>query len=140
MGAVPHGSTEKRTGHVKARRRAGASAPENRGAHGVNNSWGYWDPDIGLVGPSWSRLRPPAGFNWGAFEDAEADALCQQAKLAFDTEEQDRILARLHTRIVDQAMWLWVVHDLNPRALSPRLRGFTQAQSWFQDLTPVQVG
>lgn len=37
-------------------------------------------------------------------------------------------------------MWLWVVHDLNPRALSPRVRGFAQAQSWFQGLAPVQLG
>jgi hypothetical protein len=32
-----------------------------------------------------------------------------------------------------------VVHDLNPRALSPKAEGFVQAQSWFQDLTPVSV-
>ncbi|NOG70271.1 ABC transporter substrate-binding protein [Roseicella sp. DB1501] len=125
---------------LRARRRGGAFAPENRGLAGINNSWGYWDPDIGLIGTSWSRMRPPQGFNWGAFEDAEADALAAEAKLAFDREEQDRLLAKLHARIVDQAMWLWVVHDLNPRALGPRVRGFTQAQSWFQDMTPVHLG
>jgi peptide/nickel transport system substrate-binding protein len=32
-----------------------------------------------------------------------------------------------------------VVHDLNPRALSPKLKGFVQAQSWLQDLTPVDI-
>ncbi len=37
-------------------------------------------------------------------------------------------------------MWIWVVHDVNPRALSRRLSGFTQAQSWYQDLTPIRVG
>jgi len=31
------------------------------------------------------------------------------------------------------------VHDLNPRALSRKVQGFVQAQSWFQDLTPVSV-
>jgi ABC-type transport system substrate-binding protein len=125
---------------LRARRRAGAAAQENRGVAGINNSWGFWDPDIGLIAASWSRLTPPQGFNWGGFADPEADALAAEAKLAFDPEEQDRLLARLHERIVDQAMWLWVVHDLNPRALGPRLRGFTQAQSWFQDLTPVHFG
>jgi peptide/nickel transport system substrate-binding protein len=34
---------------------------------------------------------------------------------------------------------IFVVHDLNPRALSPKVQGFVQAQSWFQDLTPVSV-
>jgi len=32
---------------------------------------------------------------------------------------------------------IWVVHDLNPRALSPKLSGFVQAQNWLQDLTPI---
>jgi hypothetical protein len=45
----------------------------------------------------------------------------------------------LHTYLVDQAMWIWVVHDLNPRAMSPKVKGFVQAQSWYQDLTPVTV-
>ena len=49
------------------------------------------------------------------------------------------LLAELHTRIVAQAMWIWVVHDLNPRALSPRVKGYVEAQSWLQGLTPVSV-
>jgi len=35
---------------------------------------------------------------------------------------------------------IFAAHDLNPRALSPKVHGFVQAQSWFQDLTPVSVG
>lgn len=125
---------------LRARRRAGAGAPENRGVDGLNNSWGFWDPDIGLINASWSSMRPPAGFNWGGYSDPVADALCQRAKLAFVPEEQDRILAELHSYLVDQAMWIWVVHDLNPRALGPKVAGYVEAQSWFQDLTPVHVG
>jgi ABC-type transport system substrate-binding protein len=125
---------------LRGRRRSGAQAPENKGAHMLNNSWGYWDPDIGLISPTWSRMTPPAGFNWGGFNDPVADALCAKAKVAFVPAEQDKILAELHTYIVDQAMWIWVVHDLNPRALSPKVHGFVQAQSWWQDLTPVEVG
>lgn len=41
--------------------------------------------------------------------------------------------------MVDDAVMLWVVHDINPRALSPKVQGFVQAQSWFQDLTPVTI-
>ncbi len=125
---------------LRGRRRAGAEAPENKGAHLLNNSWGYWDPAIGLTGPAWSRRRNNGDRNWGGFEDAEADALCEAASLAFDPAEQDAILAKLHARIVDQAMWIWFVHDLNPRALAPKVKGFVQAQSWFQDLTPVDIG
>jgi peptide/nickel transport system substrate-binding protein len=39
----------------------------------------------------------------------------------------------------DQAIMIWVAHDVNPRALSPKVKGFIQAQSWFQDLTPITV-
>jgi peptide/nickel transport system substrate-binding protein len=34
---------------------------------------------------------------------------------------------------------VFIVHDLNPRALSPKLTGSVQAQSWFQDMTPIVV-
>ncbi len=36
-------------------------------------------------------------------------------------------------------LWIFVVHDLNPRALAPHVTGFVQAQSWLRDLTPVMV-
>ena len=61
------------------------------------------------------------------------------AKVTFDPAEQNKILAEIHSYMVDQALWMWVVHDLNPRALGPKVKGFVQAQSWFQDLTPVYV-
>ena len=36
-------------------------------------------------------------------------------------------------------MELYIVHDLNPRALAPHVKGFVQAQNWFQDLTPITI-
>ncbi|MFZ0019785.1 MAG: ABC transporter substrate-binding protein, partial [Acetobacteraceae bacterium] len=125
---------------LRARRRGGVEMPENKGADGLNNSWSFTDPDIGLIGTAWSRMRPPSGYNWGGFCDAETDAIAARAKVEFDATAQDALLARLHARIVDHSMWLWVVHDLNPRALGPKVQGYVEAQSWFQDLTPVRVG
>jgi peptide/nickel transport system substrate-binding protein len=124
---------------LRTRRRLGADAPENRGRHGVNNSTAYWDPDIGLIGAAASFMRVPTGFNWGGYKNEKADLLAAKAKETFDPAEQNKILAELHTVIVDDAMWIWVVHDLNPRALRANVKGFVQAQSWFQDLTPVIV-
>ena len=46
---------------------------------------------------------------------------------------------RLHEIVVDDAPWIFVVHDQNPRALSPKVKGFVQPQSWFVDLTAVTV-
>jgi peptide/nickel transport system substrate-binding protein len=40
---------------------------------------------------------------------------------------------------VDDAALVWVVHDTNPHALSPRIKKFVQAQHWFQDLTTIGV-
>ena len=40
---------------------------------------------------------------------------------------------------VDNALWIWIAHDLNPRAMNPKVKGFVQAQSWFQDLTPITM-
>jgi ABC-type transport system substrate-binding protein len=124
---------------LRARRRAGADGPENRGAHGVNNSWAFWDPDIGLLGPAQSTGRRPGGFNWGHYRNPHADALALKARATFEPEAQARVLAELHAYIVDQAMWLWVVHDLNPRGVARRARGFVQAQSWMQDFTPIRL-
>lgn len=123
---------------LRARRRAGAAAPENKGAHALNNSLGAADPTA-IIQDSWSKMVPPAGVDWGWFKDDEADALAEQASVEFDPAKQTALLARLHARVVDQAIWCFVVHDLNPRALSPRLKGFVQAQSWLQDLTPVDI-
>ena len=124
---------------LRGRRRAGAWAPENKGRHGVNNSWSYWNPDQALIKVAASFEPVPTGFNWGRFNDPKADELANRAKTAFDPAEQDKVLAELHAHVVDQAMWIWMVHDLNPRALSPKVKGFVQAQSWLQDLTPVDM-
>jgi ABC-type transport system substrate-binding protein len=125
---------------LRARRRAGCEAPENKGADGLNNSWSFPDPFNGLIGTSWSIMKPPRGVNWGSYNDPVADVLAAKADAEFDTAKQNALLAQLHTRIVDQAMWVWVVHDLNPRAMAPNVKGFVSAQSWLQDLTPVTVG
>ena len=39
--------------------------------------------------------------------------------------------------VVDDAVQVWVVHDSNPHALSPRVKSYTQAQHWFQDLSTL---
>jgi peptide/nickel transport system substrate-binding protein len=55
----------------------------------------------------------------------------------FDDVEQTKILQRLHEIAVEEAARIFIVHDLNP--LSPRVIGFVQARSWYQDLTPIVV-
>ena len=65
-------------------------------------------------------------------------------KLVLDTRDWrsadvDGFLAALHEYVVDQAVWIWVVHDLNPRALAHKVKGFKPPQSWYVDLTQIDV-
>lgn len=125
---------------LRARRRLGADAPENKDAHGINHSWGLHDPDGGLMSVASSTSHPSkGGYNWGGYNDPKIDELGMSARAEFDPAKLSTALSGLHEYLVEQAIWIWVVHDLNPRGLSPKVRGFTQAQSWFQDLTTVYV-
>lgn len=124
---------------MTTRRAIGAQAAENKGIHAHNNSWAWWDPDFGLVGLLDSGKIPPLGNNWMNVRNPEFDELCEKIRNEFDAKKQDALVAQLHTKMVDDATWLWVVHDLNPRALSPKVKGFVQAQHWIQDFSPVSI-
>ena len=57
----------------------------------------------------------------------------------FDPGPCNALVVQANALVVDDAPWLFVVHDLSPRALSPKVKGFKRAQSWYQDLTQVSV-
>jgi ABC-type transport system substrate-binding protein len=84
-----------------------------------------------------SAYVPPKSTNIMPFNNAEFDRLVEAAEKAFDPQDRDSLLAQAHEIVVEEAPWVFIVHDLNPRAMSPKVKGFVQAQSWFQDLTPV---
>jgi peptide/nickel transport system substrate-binding protein len=124
---------------LRARRRARADGAENKGVYGLNNSWSIMDPDFGIMSVIYSKNAPPVGNNWGLYNDATADALCEKAQVEFDIGKQYQAIAELHQYVVDQAMWIWVVHDLNPRALSPKVKGFVPPQAWYVDLSSLDM-
>jgi peptide/nickel transport system substrate-binding protein len=49
----------------------------------------------------------------------------------------DAIIRRVHEQAVNEALWVFVVHDTSPHALARGARAYTQAQHWFQDLTTL---
>ncbi len=124
---------------LRTRRAEGAKASDTAGAVGLNNSWTWQDPDFGLLGTSMSARVSPNGLNWGYVNDPTLDALGVKIMDTFDIHAQDALIAQFHARMVDQADWLFVVHDLNARALSPHVTGFVQARSWLQDFTSVTM-
>lgn len=85
-----------------------------------------------------SRISP-AGSNWGMLKEPLYDEMLAKAARTFDTEKQNAILRQVHEHVVNNAEWIWVTHDVNPRALAPHVKEFVQAKSWFQDLTPISI-
>jgi ABC-type transport system substrate-binding protein len=105
---------------------------------GINFSSGASDP-LNFVKNQMSQYKGPVGTNWGSFSNAEVDALGAKILASFDPAERDPMIVKMHEIIVREGRNLFIVSDLNPRAMSPRVKGFVQAQSWFQDITPVIV-
>jgi peptide/nickel transport system substrate-binding protein len=106
---------------------------------GINFSRGLLDPVSAIIKLVGKAYWAPKGSNWGHYESPESEALIDQIFNEFDEEKRLALLTQLHEFEGREALMIYIVHDLNPRALSPKVQGFVQAQSWFQDLTPVSV-
>ena len=117
--------------------RAGARHESSRGATGMNYSYFIQDPFTGFVRHLQCDLQPPAGTNWGHYCDPDMEKLFGEIRDTFDPAAQTRVLQRIHEKYVDDALFLMVTHDVNARAMSPRVKGFVQAQNWFQDFSQV---
>ena len=118
--------------------RAGARDASSRGGHALNIAIPSMEPNTGWFIYD-GELGPPRGINWGLHNSPAVNAQLALVRNAFDPAEQTRAMARLHEILIDEASLLAVVHDLNPRALSARCRGFVQARNWFQDYTQIAV-
>jgi peptide/nickel transport system substrate-binding protein len=121
--------------------RSGVKADMNvgKGISAINLGYVTSDPFYGITRFVDSRAVAPNGVNWGGYSNPKVDALIDQIKTSFDPKVQDGLLAQVHQTMVDEALMLWVVHDVNPHALSPKVKGFIQAQHWFQDLTTLKM-
>ena len=86
-----------------------------------------------------SAAATPVSSNWGHWKNDAYDRLLDQVANTFDPVEVDRLLAQAHEILVEESPWLWIVHDLNPRAFSPKVRGYRPVQSWMQDFTQVSI-
>ena len=114
-------------------------AAKNPQLDAINFSLSSIEPEQGIMKNGMTRYWPPNGLNWGFFSDPEVDKLGDAALAEFDAAKRNALIAAMHEKLVADAYEIFIVHDLNPRALSPKLKGFVEAQSWFQDLTPIVV-
>jgi peptide/nickel transport system substrate-binding protein len=114
--------------------RQGCQAPSARGAHATNVSFAAMDPFFAMVRFWDSKMAPPTSNNWGHFNDPRFDQMIRDARGTFEPAERDAALAKLHAAGVDEALFIWIAHDVAPRAMTQRIKGYVQPQSWFVDL------
>lgn len=119
--------------------RIGAKDPSAKNAHAVNISFAAMDPFFAMVRFTDTKAAPPLSNNWGFYSNPEVDALIAKARTTFDATRRDATLAELHAKIVNEAPFVWVAHDTGPRAMSPKVKGVVQPQSWFIDIATMSV-
>ena len=117
--------------------RLGAKDPSAKGIDAINVSAAVNDPYFGLIRFSTAKAFPPVATNWGYFATPETERLATAVKHAFTPAEMDKAAGELHAALVDQVPFLFVAHDVGPRAISPAVTGVVQPQSWFIDLSLV---
>jgi ABC-type transport system substrate-binding protein len=119
--------------------RRGAKDPTANGANATNVTYAAMDPFFALVRFLQSSMAPPTSNNWGYINNPKFDELVTKARQTFDPAARDAALAELHAASVDDAAFLYVAHDVSPRAMSPKVKGFVQPKSWFVDFSPVTL-
>jgi len=118
--------------------RSDPKAPQSHGDDGINISLSSVDPSTMFRYYARDSFSP-TNYNWGHWDNAEATDLLKKAQATFDPAEQTALLAKAHAVVVDGAPWLFIVHDLNPRAMSKKVKGFIPVQSWFVDFTQISI-
>ncbi len=81
----------------------------------------------------------PVGVNWSSYKNPEVDRLVAELQNTFDPAKQDALAGADPCQGRGRCAMIWVYHDRTPRALSSRIKSYTQAQSWFQDLALVAM-
>jgi peptide/nickel transport system substrate-binding protein len=119
--------------------RLGAKDPAAHGAHATNVSAATMDPFFAMVRFVSTKAQPPVSNNWGYYSDPKTDALVEKARTTFDAQARDVALAELHANIVDQTPFLFVAHDVGPRAIASKVKGVVQPKSWFIDLATLSI-
>ncbi|MDB5564536.1 MAG: 4-phytase [Tardiphaga sp.] len=118
--------------------RATPDAPALQGALALNIS--SPSSDVGIMARYFAASNfSPNGFNFEQWKDDEFEGALKAMAEATDPKVIATNTRKAHERLVDNPPWLYIVHDLNPRAMSGKVKGFVSPQSWFVDLTLVSM-
>lgn len=117
----------------------------------------------GLNSPQWSNIdilwsspaagQQPAGYASNflcepAPDRPNASGMCNEdvdknyalASQSFDEEQSHAYLQQMMDAAVSNADFLFWMHDLNLRVMSPAVQGYTHPKSWWIDFTTISVG
>ncbi|HEV8026932.1 MAG TPA: hypothetical protein VGP50_05855, partial [Stellaceae bacterium] len=118
--------------------RATPDSPSLHGTMALNAS--SPSSDISVMARYFSSANfAPNGFNFAEWKDDKFDESLKTLAEASDPKTIADAYRAAHERLVDNPPWLFIVHDLNPRAMSTKVKGFVSPQSWFVDLTLVSM-
>ncbi|RIA01882.1 ABC transporter substrate-binding protein, partial [Rhodopseudomonas palustris] len=101
--------------------RRGVKDPSANGSDAINVTYAAMDPFFALVRFLQSSMAPPVSNNWGYINNPKFDELVKKARTTFTDKERDDVLAELNAASIDDAAFLYVAHDVGPRALSPKI-------------------
>jgi len=118
--------------------RAAPGSPQLMGSAALNVSSPSSDPAV-AARYFLQAFVPPNGFNWPQWNDPAFEEAFARLERAGNEAEFNAAYAAAHARLVDNPPWLYIVHDLNPRAMTRRVRNFVSPQSWFVDLVPIDL-
>ncbi len=118
--------------------RALPDQPSLGGSLALNISGPSTDPSV-MARYFGAASAPPNGFNFPQWKDEAFEIALAKLAAATDPGQVQAQTALAHARLVDDPPWLYVVHDLNPRAMSKNVRGFISPQSWFVDLARISM-
>ncbi len=119
--------------------RRGVKDPTANGANAINVSFAAMDPFFAMVRFASTKTFPPVSNNWGYYGNADVDKLITDARTTFDDKGRDAALAKLHAHLVDDAAFVWIAHDVGPRAMSAKVKNVVQPRSWFIDIAPMTM-
>ena len=109
--------------------RSGSRHANSKGAQAINVGYFQQDPFAAFERHVRSDLVAPNGTNWGYYADPEMDQLLTEARQSFDSTQQKKVLIRIHEKMVNEALFLMLIHDLSPIALSPRVVGYVHPKN-----------
>ncbi len=119
--------------------RKGAKDPTANGTNAINVSFAAMDPFFAMVRFVSTKAFPPVSNNWGYYGNADIDKLVADARTSFDEKARDAALAKLHAFVVEDAPFVWIAHDVGPRAMSAKVKNVVQPRSWFIDIATMTM-